>query len=155
MGDKQELIKKIADGLFYNQDTVEVIADAIEAEGWLRDPDQVPGRTITESRDRFVFEDATVLAVEFSRDVEGDDGYLQPHPEFPDRHTITAMLKDGDQLPTVGAKDRITVIIEKADPEPSNAEKLEEILIDFECHPAHLIAEHLDKRGVKAGGDDA
>lgn len=40
------------------------------------------------------------------------------------------------------------------DPNPTNAEKLEEILIDFECHPAHLIAEHLDTNGVTAPGGD-
>lgn len=135
----------------------------IDTLGFLdRNPDQVPGRTITESSDRYVFDGASVLAVEFGRVVESDDGYLQPHPEFPDRHTITAMLKDGDHLPTVGAKDRITVIIEKADPEPTNAEKLagiiaEKFQLEYRGDPNDAIGlgKYLDEAGVKApGGED-
>lgn len=135
-----------------------------EALTWLDEhPDQVPGRTTTEPSDRYVFDGATVLAVEFSRSVEDDDGYIHPHPEFPDRHSITAMLKEGDQLPTVGAKDRITVIIDKADPEPTNAEKLEpavrQIMADVRLNGPHsetsvYWAGRLDAAGVKAPGDE-
>lgn len=45
---KQELIEKIAGKRYCSTDTVAMILESIDAEGWLHDPDQVPGRTITE-----------------------------------------------------------------------------------------------------------
>ncbi len=46
---KQELARRIVRDMGYDYQTVRNIIDGIAFEGWLHDPDQVPGRTITES----------------------------------------------------------------------------------------------------------
>lgn len=151
----------LTDRIYNDEEVMSSVWDVKEILDWLDEhPEQLAGRTITESSDRYVFDGASALAVEFGRVVESDDGYLQPHPVFPDRHTITAMLKDGDHLPTIGAKDRITVIIEKADPKPTNAELLEALLEGGDINAqwglrgggvmfARELAHALDKAGVR------
>lgn len=47
---KQQLIKKIADEYTHLAPAVDTIINATEHEGWLRNPNQVPALTITESR---------------------------------------------------------------------------------------------------------
>lgn len=89
-------------------------------------PDQVPGRTITESESKGLFDTAR-------RGIN---------------HWPAALEFTG-----------FTVV---PDPEPTNAELIDELLAEFAHLNAscggeqgdHDLAEFLDARGVKAGGDD-
>ena len=137
---KQELIEKIAGEYTHLAPAVDTIINAAEHEGWLRDPDQVPGWTITPDALAAAWASAEMVDEYQEGDVLIQNFYEGEIRVWTSRHTGNAPLGD------LGIRR-----LSRA-PQPSNAEKLEEILIDFECHPAHLIAEHLDKNGVTAPG---
>ena len=115
-----DLLHRVREEVNYDDDAILTIAAVLK---WLdRNPDQVPGRTITESGCHDLYHAAYYGAKAFRGELE-DQGF--------------AFI---------------------ADPEPTNAEKLDKIMEEW---PGRATAsdptfgEYLHNRGVKApGGDD-
>lgn len=130
---KQELIEKIADKHYCSTETAEMILASIDAEGWLRNPDQVPGRTITRSK----YRDTLDRAVKVSG--YGDDW---------ERGFGTGLAVSGTKV--------------VPDPEPTNAEKLEAALrthfgpgaFTVECSSLSRFLDGVGVKAPEAGGDD-
>lgn len=65
------------------------------------------------SEKTYTFEGTQPLSVSWGQylEDEDEDGFLTPHPEYADRHSIELMLKPGDELPPVSLADRFTITI--------------------------------------------
>lgn len=53
----------------------------------------------------------TIVSLSAGQYDEDEHGNLTPHPEYADRHSLEVMLAPGDQLPPIGIRTKITVII--------------------------------------------
>lgn len=126
---KQELARRIVRDMGYDYQTVRNIIDGIAFEGWLHDPDQVPGRTITESEliaavdetnheDMNEYQKARALLVHL--------GHTVPDPKPPNAEKLEKIIWDLDgPFASIGQ------------------------------NRAERLAKWLDEAGVKApGGDD-
>lgn len=156
---KQELIKKIADAHAIHKGYAEVIVNAIDVEGWLRDPEQVPGRTITLETLSTAWESAEVGTPRKGDVViEGYPTLNGPIVDRPDGTSFDVYQVTADFAPV--DESRCLRILSRA-PEPSNAEKIKSLLARWtgdvqDC--LHMgLPEFLVNNGVTVkapGGDD-
>ena len=125
---KKELINKIEEDTVIRRSAIEVVLRLAEAEGWLHDPDQVPGRTITESAEKDLYDSAQSSGAEFRATLSEYGITVVPDPEPTNAERIKMLIMAGVKL----------------------GGHINELA-------AESIAEHLDEAGVKApeaGGDD-
>ena len=65
------------------------------------------------SEKTYVFEGARPMSVSWEQFLEEEDadGFLTPHPEHADRHSIELMLRKGDELPPISPEDEFTITL--------------------------------------------
>ena len=131
MGAKEDMIEEVYEVEPFHINTIRRILRTVEAKGWLRDPDEVPGRTITEN------------------ELEASVVHARQCASF----TTNPVSFVRSALDILG----FTVV---PDPEPTNAELINEAYDAWDRDPqsfkqSFTFGEYLDRLGwVKAPGVD-